>query len=62
METIRVRWEGPYSVDGAYGVEEVDDWGLYKISRKWGGRKPEYVLYICMAYRGDFTSRPRDHE
>ena len=35
---------------------------LIQDKQKMGGRKPEYVLYICMAYRGDFTSRPRDHE
>lgn len=58
METITLRWNGPYYLDYLYRHERRLDSGIYSISRYYRGA--DRLLYIGKTSR-DFESRILEH-
>lgn len=60
METLRIRWNGPYTIEEARTLRSEDDFGLYAVTRIWGEK--EFLRYIGMTYWQNFARRMRRHD
>ena len=60
METLRFRWYGPFTIEGALDFRDFEDYGLYAITRVWGNS--EKLLYVGMTYAQDFGNRLAQHD
>jgi len=59
MDTVKLKWHGPYLLARAYIPEIIFEKGIYAISRKWGNI--EKLLYVGRTLRS-LEQRVYEHE
>lgn len=61
METVVIRWHGPYKVEQVEDVGVATMFGIYAVYRNWGGSNKLYYIGETYARRKDFWARLTDH-
>jgi hypothetical protein len=59
MDTVTIRWHGPYRLDRIEYCDKSWDYGIYAIYQQFGNY-PEKLLYIGLTQRS-FVTRIREH-
>ena len=63
MERVRVSWYGPFDMESGAVRSFIsdEDFGIYMITRRWGSRFSNNILYIGLTYEQTFGKRRRQH-